>query len=181
MICDVLGRQHNKYFKINQASCLHCFCLITATCFGPYFETSSGSFIKHISCYWNISIWIHISVNHYNHHNICNYSKIVKRYIKFLKIFSFLQRQILCYLPGVVDPLLCFICFCYSSHMILLSILLVFYMRFFLPSWMWLLDWVFFLSLECLVYLSCGRLFLCSCFWFQYGSILGYFNNMRRI
>jgi hypothetical protein len=66
-------RQHNKYFKINQSNCLHWFYLITATCFGPYFGPSSGSFIKYISCYWNILIWVYISVNHYNLHNTYNY------------------------------------------------------------------------------------------------------------
>jgi hypothetical protein len=67
------SRQQNKYFKINQSKCSYEFYLITAMCFGPYFGPSSGSFIKYVLHYWNIPIWIHISVNHYNHHNTCNY------------------------------------------------------------------------------------------------------------
>jgi hypothetical protein len=77
------GRQHNKYFKINQSNCLHWFYLITATRFGPYFGPSLGSFIKYVSLYWNILIWIHINVNHYNYHNTYNYYWIVKRVLTF--------------------------------------------------------------------------------------------------
>jgi hypothetical protein len=51
------GCQHNKYFKIDQSSLLHWFYLLTATCFGPYFGPSSGSFIKYVSRYWNILIY----------------------------------------------------------------------------------------------------------------------------
>jgi hypothetical protein len=42
---------------INQSNCSHWFHLITAICFGPYLGPSSGSFIKYVSCYWNILIW----------------------------------------------------------------------------------------------------------------------------
>jgi hypothetical protein len=62
------GRQHNKYFKTNQSGCLRWFYLITATCFGPYFGPSSGSFIKYVSRYWNIFIWVHISFKHCNYY-----------------------------------------------------------------------------------------------------------------
>jgi hypothetical protein len=57
----------NTRIQINQSNCLQWFELITATCFGPHLGPSSGSFIKYVSCYWNIQIWIHISVDHCNH------------------------------------------------------------------------------------------------------------------
>jgi hypothetical protein len=57
----------NTTIKINQSNCLHWFSLITATCFDPHLGPSSGNFVKYVLCYWNILIWIHISVNHYNH------------------------------------------------------------------------------------------------------------------
>lgn len=78
------SRQDNKYFKINQSNCLHWSDLITATSFGPYLESSSDSFIKYVSLYWNILISIHVSVNRYNHHNKCNYCENSKKIFKFL-------------------------------------------------------------------------------------------------
>jgi hypothetical protein len=89
------GHRHNKYFKINQSGCLHWFYLITSKCFRPYFESPSGSFIKYISRYWNILIWIHIIVNHYNHHNTCHYYQNCKKIFKFLKILSSLCKILL--------------------------------------------------------------------------------------
>jgi hypothetical protein len=62
-------RQHNKHFKINQSNCSRWVYLIIATCFDPYFGPSSGRFIKNASHYWNILLWIHITVNHYNTYN----------------------------------------------------------------------------------------------------------------
>jgi hypothetical protein len=47
------------------------FYLLIATCFGP----SSGSFIKHVSRYWNIPISIHISLRH----NTCKYYRNCKK------------------------------------------------------------------------------------------------------
>jgi hypothetical protein len=69
------GRQHNKYFKTKQSTCLDLLSFITATrtCFGPYFGPSSVNSIKCVSHYWNILIWIHTSAIHYNHHNTRNY------------------------------------------------------------------------------------------------------------
>jgi hypothetical protein len=77
-------RQHNGYFKINRSTCLHWFYLITATCVGPYFGLSTGSFIKYVSCYW-------INTNNYNHHNSVIIITIVKLFLNILP----LQRKIL--------------------------------------------------------------------------------------
>jgi hypothetical protein len=65
MICGILAV--NTTIKLNQQNCSHWIYLITATCLDPYLVPSSGSFITYVSGYWNILIWIHISVNNSNH------------------------------------------------------------------------------------------------------------------
>jgi hypothetical protein len=69
IFCGILAFNTRTKNKLN---CLHWLYLITATCFGPYLGPSSNSFIKYVSRYWNILIWININVTQYNH-NTCNY------------------------------------------------------------------------------------------------------------
>jgi hypothetical protein len=63
------GSQHNNKNKTIELFTLVLFnnCYMFRSTVGP----SSGIFIKYVSCYWNILIWIHISVKHYNHIVTC--------------------------------------------------------------------------------------------------------------
>jgi hypothetical protein len=140
------GCQHNKYFKTKEHNSLHWFYLVTAKCFCPYFGRSSGSFIKYISHYWNILIWIHISVSRYNHHNTCDCYGVVNIF-QTLKILSSQWRQILCY--SVAYSKWCFVIrgsllYCvFRSYSRLMLLVFRFYVCFRFSSWIGRCGWVF--------------------------------------
>jgi hypothetical protein len=58
LIVNTTNTSNNKPIK----SYLHWLQLIAATYFGQYLGPSPGRIIKWDSCYWNILIWIHISI-----------------------------------------------------------------------------------------------------------------------
>lgn len=147
--------------------CSHRLYLITAICFSPYFGPSSSSFIKYICHYWNILMWIHISVNHII---LITYAILLKLQ-KFKFIFLVKQNTVLFLrtVGGVYLPGFSFMFYmrsgCYA-HITLF--LIVFFMCVFPLDFLNVMSWLCYFSLRacCTLLITWTFVLCCSCLWF---------------